>query len=398
VPWCPRCDEIFPGGSTCPRCRSRLEAPDAFGSAAGLQPVDDLPQLKVPRRYRRAFDRLSEPKGPSQRLLIVAGTALVFAVGFLFGRVLSQPPSAPTVHALPPAVPLSTLDVDGSAAYLLWSPGDRLATIATHDLYSGEVAPRARFSPPGVDPGGQTRVAALGDDLALVVGAGDASFVAVAPASGAPFGWVHGVEAAWESPGSLLIRTQDGRVVRWSTGSRSASEVVAGRWTDLVQTPAGAALRRGDDLLLAGTKRGALPLPRGARVLAVDARFVRAALSDHAGGLAIWNGKAATPLRVQGYRAVAAAFSAAGDKLAVTLRDDDGSLLVGVSDEKGNVALKPVPSQATACAAAPAWDGRGRWIYIAPGDGSVYAVEASGGRVEGVPTRLVGCGLAWFPA
>src|SRR3989442_3512870 len=125
MPWCRRCDEIFPGGSTCPRCRARLEAPEGAAAMHALQPVDDLPQLKLPRRYRRAFDRLSETKAPSQRVLVVAATALVFAVGFLFGRVLQQNPGTPTVHALPPAVPLSTLDVDGSAAYMLWSPGER---------------------------------------------------------------------------------------------------------------------------------------------------------------------------------------------------------------------------------------------------------------------------------
>jgi hypothetical protein len=396
MPWCPRCDEIFPGGSTCPRCRSRLEAPDAFTAAHNLQPVDDLPQLKVPRRYRRAFERLSEPKAPSQRVLIVAATALVFAVGFLFGRILSRTPSPPTVHALPPAVPLSTLDVDGSAAYLLWSAGDRLATIATHDLYSGEVSPRARLSPPADDPGSRTQVAALGGDLAIVLGKGDTSFVAVAPASGVPFGWVRGVEAAWESPGSLLIRAPDGLVSRWSSQSRSFAEVLPGHWSRLMQTPAGAVLRRDDVVMLASGSgsRGQMKIPHGAEVLAVRSDFARVLVAQH--GIAIWDGSTATPLRVQGYEPIAAAFSRDGNDVAVTLRDTDGSLLIGISDAKGNVALKPLPSQATECAPTPAWDARGRWVYVAPGDGSVYAVEAAGGRVEGVPARLVGCGLAWF--
>jgi hypothetical protein len=393
MPWCPRCDEIFPGGSTCPRCRARLETSDAFSGPRSLQPVDDLPQLKVPRRYRRAFDRLSEPKGPSQRILIVAGTALIFAVGFLFGRLLSQAPSPPTVHALPPAVPLSTLDVDGSAAYLLWSPGERLATIATHDLYAGEVEPRARFSPPSVEPDDRTQVAALGGDLALVLGSGEDSFVAVAPASGAPFGWMRGVEAAWEAPGSLLIRGADGRVSRWSSESRSTADAMPGTWSSLLQTPTGAALRRGDSMSLAG-KRNALTVPHGAQVLAVSPDFRRVLIAK--GDVSIWDGKTATPLRVQGYKAVAAAFATAGDKVAVTLEDTDGSLLLGISDGRGNTSLKPVPAQSTDCSSAPAWDLRGRWVYIAPGDGSLYAVEAAGGRVEGVPTRLVGCGLAWF--
>jgi hypothetical protein len=80
----------------------------------------------------------------------------------------------------------------------------------------------------------------------------------------------------------------------------------------------------------------------------------------------------------------------------MTLRDADGSLLIGISDDKGNVSLKPIAAKAGACAPDPAWDARGRWVYLAPGDGSLYAVEASGGRVEVVPARLVGCGFAWF--
>lgn len=354
--------------------------------------MEDLPRLKVPRRYRRAFDRLSEPKGPSQRVLIVAATALVFAVGFLFGRLLSQSPSTPAVHALPPAAPLSSLDVDGAAAYLVWAPGDHLATIATHDLYSGEVAPRSRLSPPTADAADRSKVSALGGDLALVLGQGSASFVAVAPASGAPFGWMPGVEAAWEAPGSLLIRSGDGRVTRWS--SRLSSEPIAGRWTGLIQTSTGAALRGRDGVVRAGGHSGTLALPRAAHVLAVNGDFTRAVISEPRPVL--WDGKTAVPLRLQGYRIAGATFSGSGDKAALTLRDADGSLVIGVSDAKGNVALKPIPAHAGSCAPAPAWDARGRWVYLAPGDGSVYAVEASGGRVEVVPARVVGCGLAWF--
>src|SRR5207302_3551927 len=202
-----------------------------------------------------------------------------------------------------PAVPLSTLDVDGSAAYLLWSPGERLATIATHDLYSGEVEPRARFSPPSVEPDDRTQVATLGGDLALVLGSGAGSFVAVAPASGAPFGWMRGVEVAWEAPVSLLIRDADGRISRWSSTSRSIADALPGTWSALLQTPTGAALRRGDSLSLAG-KRTALTVPHGARVLAVSPDFRRVLIAK--GDLSIWDGKTATPLRVQGYKAVAA--------------------------------------------------------------------------------------------
>jgi hypothetical protein len=361
-----------------------------------LQPVDDLPRLKVPRRYRRAFDRLSAPKAPPQRLLIVAGTALVFAVGFLFGRVLSQTPSTPTVHALPPAAPLQALDVDGSAAYLLWSPGERLATISAHDLYSGEVAPRARFSPPVPEPGERTQLVGLGRDVALVLGGDDGSFVAVAPSTGAPFAWVPGVEAAWEGRGSLLIRAADGRVSRWSSDTRSVIAKVPGAWDQVVQTASGAVLRRGEQLVLRD-ERGqhrTISVPRGAKLLASNAEGSRMLISSR--GLALWDGHTAKTLRIEGYAVAGASFSPAGDRVAVTLRDTDGSVVLGVADEHGNVALKPVSARAAGCGAVPAWDARGKWLYVAPGDGSIYAVEAAGGRTESVPARLVGCGLAWF--
>src|SRR5205807_2220219 len=153
--------------------------------------------------------------------------------------------------------------------------------------------------------------------------------------------------------------------------SRSIADALPGTWSALLQTPTGAALRRGDSLSLAG-KRTALTVPHGARVLAVSPDFRRVLIAK--GDLSIWDGKTATPLRVQGYKAVAAKFAAAGDKLAVTLKDTDGSLLLGISDGRGNVSLKPVPAQSTDCSSAPAWDTRGRWVYVAPGDGSLYAV------------------------
>jgi hypothetical protein len=362
----------------------------------GLQPVEDLPSLKVPRRYRRAFDKLSAPKAPPQRVLVIATAALVFAIGFLFGRLLSQTPAPPTVHALPPATPLQALDVDGSAAYLLWSGGERLATIASHDLYSGEVAPRARFSPPVPEPGERTQLASLGRDVALVLDGDGGSFVAVAPASGAPFAWVPGVEAAWEARGSLLVRSASGRVVSWSTESRAVVATMKGTWDQITQTASGAVLRRGTALVVRDERgqHDAMSLPQGAKLLAVNAAGTRTLIASH--GIQLWNGHEATPLRIEGYTTTGAAFEPGGDRVAVTLRDSDGSIVVGVSDDHGNVALKPLSARATGCTAAPAWDARGQWVYVAPGDGSIYAVESTGGRTESVPARLVGCGLTWF--
>jgi hypothetical protein len=89
-------------------------------------------------------------------------------------------------------------------------------------------------------------------------------------------------------------------------------------------------------------------------------------------------------------------FSVSGDRVALALRAGDDAVALGVSDAKGNMAIKPVPTHAGACDASPVWDARGRWVYISPGDGSIYAIEASGGRVEPRLVHSVGCGLAWF--
>jgi hypothetical protein len=88
-----------------------------------------------------------------------------------------------------------------------------------------------------------------------------------------------------------------------------------------------------------------------------------------------------------------AAFERSGERVALVVRQGDGVRLA-VSDARGNVSLKPLGGRAR-CVATPAWDAEGRWIYVAPGDGQVYAAEAGGGRVESVRTGAIGCGLAW---
>lgn len=398
MPWCPRCDEVFPDGTACPRCRARLVPSDGGRSSQALQPVEELPQLKVPRRYRRAFDRLSEPRAPSPRLLAVAGASLLFAVGFLLGRLGSPGTSQPTVHALPPAEGLAALDADGSASYLLWSSrGDRLATIASHDLYSGEVTPRARFSAPSADFGERTQVAALDGSVALVLGGDDGSFVAVAPRDGAPFGWISGVEAAWEASDALLVREEDGTVVRWSTERRAVVSALEGRWERLLQTTSGAALVGSGHLVVRSPNdtHATIDLPPGAEVLSVSPDGMRALIDRE--GPALWDGRNAVAVRVDGYVSLGAAFAASGDQVAVTMRGADGDLVVGIVDSDGHVSLKPLGTRSagSACTVTPAWDARGRWVYVAFGDGSIHVAEAAGGRVEAVPARLVGCGLGW---
>lgn len=397
MPWCPRCDEVFPDGRACPRCRARLEPSDAGRSPHSFQPVEELPQLRVPRRYRRAFERLSEPKAPSQRLLAIAAASLLFAVGFLLGRLGSPGTSQPAVHALAPAAGLAALDVTGKATYLVWSSGgERLATIAAHDLYSGEVTPLARFSAPAAG-GERTQLAALGGSVALVLGGEDAAFVAAAPRHGAPFGWMPGVEAAWEAEDALLVRTEDGTVVRWST-RRHTVETLEGSWDRLLQTASGAALVSADGVVVrsAHGSRPTIDLPERAHVLAVSPDGRRALVAG--AGLALWDGSNAVPVRADGYRPLGAAFSASGDRLALTMLGTDGAAAAGIVDLEGDISIKPLGTRAAAaeCDATPAWEANGRWVYVASGDGAVHVVESAGGRLETVPARLVGCGLGWF--
>src|SRR2546428_10171875 len=104
MPWCPRCDETFPQGPACPRCNARLiqregEADDGIGSLRGVPAVQGL---RLPRRHRRAMERLSGPRPHSLRMLAFSIVALVFVSGFLLGRFAGIPPTEPTIRALQP--------------------------------------------------------------------------------------------------------------------------------------------------------------------------------------------------------------------------------------------------------------------------------------------------------
>lgn len=397
MPWCPRCDEVFPSGIACPRCRARLLPSSESGRAVhSLQPVEGLPTLKVPRRYRRAFDRLSTPKPPPQRVLLVAGASLLFAVGFLFGRVGDAPTSDPAVRALPKVDSLATIDVEGWAAYLLWNArGD--ITVAAHDLYAGDLTPRTTFGSPHSERDDRTQMNVLGRNLALVLGAEESSFVAVVPDKGAPFGWIPGTDAVWVSSSTFLVRSADGRVARWSTDRSTPVRKIDGRYDEIFQTSAGAVLKSGV-MLTSFTEEGldeTIVVPTGAHVLAVAPDLSRAivVVDDQ---VSLWDGHEGIPLRMDGYEPLSASFSGSEGRSGIVVRRENGDLAVAVVDPAGGVALKPVPAGVQDCVPTLAWDGRGKWAYVAPGNGSLYAVDSTAGRVESVRTRLVGCGIAWF--
>jgi hypothetical protein len=361
-----------------------------------IESVPALRALKVSRRYRRALQRLSGPKGPSPRVLALAVLMLVFAVGFLLGRLASvNPPAGPTVRALPNVEPLALDGVEGSAVYTLWSK-DALATVAAQDLANGDVVPRLRLSAPLSLGEVETKMVTLGRNVALIATDERDSHVAFSAQGSAPHGWVSGVEAAWVSSSELLVRERDRKLTRWIIDHGSVRSEAAGKAEQLWQSPAGAFVMS-DGVIHNGSqalKGRGLRRPPSGRVLAVSADGKQAFVDN--GGPAFWDGREFSPLRGDATDVVAASYEPSGDRVAMVLRSD-GELTLGISDLRGNVALKPLDARYHECPPDPAWDGNGRWVYLAPGNGLLYAAEASGGRVKQLRTDVVGCGLAWVP-
>jgi hypothetical protein len=394
VPWCPRCDETFPEGPACPRCSARLVARERETHEDTLESVPGLRQVKVSRRYLKALERLSAtPRASSSRALAVALVLLVFATGFLLGRIGSVQTSAPTVHALPLVEPIPFEDVKGAVSYVLQSR-DPLMTIAMHDLYSGDVVPRARFSP-AVETADDvlTRAVSFGRSVAVVVSDGEDSRIAFAPHGRSPQGWLPGAEVAWMSETELVIRSEDDSLLRIEAGSDRLSTGRLGSADALFQTSAGAVVQRGRKLESVSGPKRRLKLPPKGEVLAVAPDVSKALLDPKAP--ALWTGEERQRVHAYDYgKVLGASFEPSGERAAVVMADGD-ELTLAVVMPRGNAAFKPL-GDAPRCDAPPAWDGTGRWIYVASADGVLHAVEASGSRVEAVKTYGVGCGLAWL--
>lgn len=367
-----------------------------------LETVPGLKQIKVSRRYQRAFERLSGPlhagsgvRGASPRALALALVLLVFASGFLLGRVGSVGSGGgPVVRELPAVEALAPLEVKGTVAYALRSR--ELVTIAMQDAFSGDVTARARLSPP-FDPGDHvtTSVVSFGRSVAVVVISDGEGFVAFAPHGHAPQGWVAGVQAAWSSEEELLVRHVDGTVTEWSVGSDAVASSRAGDADDLLQTAAGPVVRRGDQLETTTSPTRRLALPDGTDpddVVAISPDMTRALLDADVPTL--WDGEELIAMRTGDGEILGASFERSSERVAVVLRTEDG-LHLGVVDQRGNAQLKSL-GRGDGCEGAPAWDADGAWVYVAGGDGTLHAVEADGGRVGSVRTHGAGCGAAWL--
>lgn len=406
MPWCPECDEIFPEGPACPRCRTMLL--DASGTLRSVEGQGELPKLKVSRGLQRAFERQarsrSEP-GPPRGVLLFAIALLLFAGGFLTGRMGSLSPDSPAIRTL--ETEAFPFEVDGSVGYVRWAPDAvREPVVVRHDVASGGVETVARLDGSPFDPQARTRLETLDASVAVALREeDDDAYVGAFPAGRALPVWLEGADFAWAEESTLLTLDTQGRLRRWSFDDGTSIEEVPGRWAALYQTPGGAALEAQDGerrLIHIASPEGmreTMELPEPARVLAVAGDGERA-FGVFGGEAGWWDGDAVQAARMDGYEAAAASHAPDSRRVAVSLREEGSADVsaVGIVDAGGSVALKPLRDEGggAGCAGAPGWAASERWVYVAPGNGSVYAVEVVGGRIQGLPTRVVGCGLGWM--
>lgn len=346
---------------------------------------------------------------PPRPLIAFALACLLFAGGFLVGRMSSLTPEGPALREFSSG-PVD-LPLDGVVSYVARVPGPAVEpALVRHDLPSGRIDHAGRFSLPGgaIPASVTSRVVNDGQNVAVVLSDPEGLGVVGAFPGGRRLPvWVDGADAAWESGTSLLVLTDDG-LVRWSFEDGIDREPVPGRWTRILQAPGGAVLERADDggrALWAATPQGlreVMPLPADARLLAGGSGAGEALLEVDE-GIVLWDGEELTEVRADAREAVGAAFSPDGEAVAMALVErgrPDGStpVHVGISDLRGNAAFHPVTtwSERQSCDTIPAWDADGRWVYLSPGDGAVYAIEAGGARVRGTSTRTLGCGVAWL--
>jgi hypothetical protein len=397
VPWCPRCDETFPQGPACPRCSARLVAREHQPVDDPLHAVPGLRSIKVSRRYLRALERLNGPRASGSRALALALVLLVFASGFLLGRVGSLSPAGPTVSSLPAADPLVVEEVNDDVISYVTTARDPLVSIVEHDVYDGQVLPLAEFSPPiDRDERVTISVVALGRSVAAVVSSKEQSYLALAPHDDAPQAWVSAIEAAWSTENELLVRKVDGSLEKWTFGGDRGVRVhPAGDADELLQTSSGAVVRRGQVLESAARPRvDNIELPDGERAIAIAPDVSRALLRGKVPVL--WDGRTKVRMRNGSGDALGAAFDPASERVAIVLRGPDG-LVLAIVDRDGNAQLKPLGS-GDGCESAPVWDASGEWVYVGDDRGTVHVVEASGARVRSIKTHAVGCGVAWLDA
>jgi hypothetical protein len=91
--WCPRCDAVRPGETTCPVCATPLATLD--DPAAGQRPPD-VPPPPAP-------DPEPPPARSRLRIALVAATLVVAGLAFVAGRSVARPAAPPASTAAAPA-------------------------------------------------------------------------------------------------------------------------------------------------------------------------------------------------------------------------------------------------------------------------------------------------------
>lgn len=407
MPWCPRCDEVFPEGPACPRCRAALVEVSGVTQAEEHAPVV-LPHVRLPRRLRRAIGGHRPPAPPPRHLIAVAVSLVLVAGGFTLGRMSAVPPDSPALRAPPVVGP--RLATAGSVAFLRPGGGPAEYTLVRARLRTGMVELAGRFMSPYPQDGHResARVSGLRGSVAVVLtGPEGRSSVAAFAVNRPPVLWLDGQEAAWEDADSLLIR--DGtRVVRWRFTAGPEADAIAGTWRRVIQTAVGAVLEGPTETGVAlhlsrpeGPVR-LLDLPPGASTLAVAPAGTPALVSVD-DTPSVWDGSRLTPVEVDdAYRPRGAAFSHDGARIALVLQRRDrptrsAEQHLAVLDRTGaRVELLKLPAahERPMCDAVPTWNADGRWLFVGPGDRSVHAVEV-GGRRHRSEVHDIGCGLAW---
>ncbi|HVL81677.1 MAG TPA: hypothetical protein VM840_08805 [Actinomycetota bacterium] len=408
MPWCPACDEIFPSGPSCPRCRTQLVEMADLTDTPETGSGGALPQLKVPRRLRRAFDRMNRPAVPPRQLLSLVLGLLVFLAGMAVGQMGTRtralplnPPAEPM--SVPPQTALEYVVEDRARGY-----PDLMIVRRALDTGAVDPARRLELHSVSVSAAGRsaTRLRALGGSIAALVDSSDRWLATALPDDGVPLGWLPALDVAWETPSSLLVLDEVGRLNRWAFAGPSR-DVLEGEWVAVYQTPTGAAAEswgaQGRHLASVGPggEAPSLVLPLETQVLAVGPG-ARSALVTSGGAPTVWDGARMAVAEIGGYEAVSAAFSPDGRRIAVTLRQrreaEALSIALVVLDEEGRqVSFDRLTSGRTArdCSPTPVWDPSGTWIYLAPGDRMLYGLQVGGGGRPRTRLGNTGCGLAW---
>jgi hypothetical protein len=390
---------------------------DVSGAAGAdeMQSAVALPKLKVPRRFKRAFGRLSQPPPPSKQLLAFAVSLILVAGGFALGRMSAgYPQDSPAMRIQ--GRPGLDIGSPGYVDYLgrVRGPAGVDLALMRISLRTAPIDSLGRFSSPFQPSTGReaTRMVAHQESVAVVLTNGQGrSAVGAFPKARAPVLWLDGLDAAWESADALLVLEEGGVVRRWTFDEGGmGADIVAGSWLRIHQAPDGAVLESADadghslSSATADGLRRAVLVPEDGHALAVGPGG-RRVLVEIDGRMNLWDGTQLTPMSLEsGFEVHGASFSKDGDRVAAVVRErNEGSgkvRLVLFSASGTLVGIRPITSWTAeeSCIAVPVWDRTQSWVFVAGNDGSLYAAETAGTRVVRSPPQLidnVGCGITW---